>query len=167
MGSGYDEGALLPLSWKIEPLGHQVAVMIQEAATAVEFDGTVSMVHLEMERLRAMFTGGSFRKVKKLGTNSLPAVGGFDKEFVDPGALAAVLQTEVKADDQVCDGSVLIASQKNKAIPGLVQKFDQILADREIVEGLGPRIATLHMAHQEDHGIEIGWSRRANGKRHR
>ena len=29
-----------------EPLGHEVAVMIDEGAAAVEFDGTIAVVHL-------------------------------------------------------------------------------------------------------------------------
>ncbi len=149
----------------IEPLGHQVALMILETTAAVKFNGAVSMIDLQMERLRAMFTGGSFRKIKKLGANSLPAMSRFDEELVDPSTFAAVLQAEVEADDQVGNGSARIDRQKNQTKLGLVEKFDQILADDQFVKGLGPRIVLLHMAHQEEQGIKIGQSTRANGER--
>ena len=76
-----------------------------------------------------------------------PRVGGFDEQFVNPSTLAAIFQAEIEADDQVGDGSVLLADQINEAITRIVQKFGEIVSNAEFVEGLGPRIVFLHVAH--------------------
>ena len=100
-----------------------------------------------MKRLRAVFTRDGFCEVEKTRAYSLPPVGWFDKQFVDPGTLAPILQTEIKADDQVGNGIVLLADQTNEAITRIVQKFGEIVSNAEFVEGLGPWIVSLHVAH--------------------
>ena len=122
--------------------------MIYEGATAVEFDGAIAVAHLQMQSLRALFTGNGFRKVEEPRANSLPPVGGIDEQFVDPGTLATIFQAEIEADDQVGDGSLLVVSQIDEAVAGIAKKFGKILSNPEFVEGLGPRIIVLHVAHQ-------------------
>jgi hypothetical protein len=92
--------------------------MIHKAATPVELDSAVSVVHLEMKGLGAELKGGTFGQVKELGANSLPTVGGREEELVNPGVFAAVLQTKVEADGQLGDGCLLIARQIQNAIKG-------------------------------------------------
>jgi len=121
--------------------------MIDEGAAAVEFDRAIAVVHLQMKSLRAVFTGNGFREVEEPCANSLPPGGGFDEQFVNPSTLAAIFQAEIEADDQVGDGSVLLADQINEAITRIVQKFGEIVSNAEFVEGLGPRIVFLHVAH--------------------
>ena len=50
--------------------------MIDEGATAVEFDRAIAVVHLQMKSLRAVFTGDGFREVEEPCANSLPPVAG-------------------------------------------------------------------------------------------
>ena len=100
-----------------------------------------------MKRLRAVFTRDGFCEVEKARADSLPPVGWFDKQFVDPGTLAPILQTEIKADDQVGNGIVLLADQTNEAITRIVQKFGEIVSNAEFVKGLGPWIVSLPVAH--------------------
>jgi hypothetical protein len=39
-------------------------MMIDESATAVEFDGTIPVVHFQMKSLRAVLARGGFREVQ-------------------------------------------------------------------------------------------------------
>jgi hypothetical protein len=94
-----------------------------------------------------VFTKDGFCEVEKARANSLPPVGWFDEQFVDPGTPAPILQTEIEADDQVGDGIVLLAGQINEAIPRIVQKFGEIVSNAEVVKGLGPWIVSLPVAH--------------------
>jgi hypothetical protein len=74
-------------------------------------------------------------------------VGWFDEQFVDPGTLAPILQAEIEADDQVSYGIVLLADQINEAITRIVQKLGEIVLNAKFVEGLGPWVVFLHLAH--------------------
>ena len=78
-------------------------MVVEEAAATVEFDGGVAVVDLEVEEFGLVFARGGIGQVEKLGADSLSAVGGFDEEFVDPGAFAAVFEAVVEADHEVAD----------------------------------------------------------------
>ena len=141
-------------------------MMIDEGATTVEFDGAIAVVHFQMESPRAVFTGDGFGEVEEAGANSLPSMGGFDEQLVDPGTFAAILQAEIEADDQVGDGSALLADQINEAIAWIVEEFGEIVSDAEFIKGLGPWIIVLHVAHQKKQGFEVGMVGAKKTERH-
>ena len=99
-----------------KPLGHKIAVVVDKASAAVEFDGTVTVVDLEMEGSRAEMAGRNLCQIEELRANSLPPVGGFDEEFVDPGTFAAIFEAEIETNDEVGDGSLLVARQVGDAV---------------------------------------------------
>ena len=47
----------------VEPFSHQVTMVIEETAAAIEFDGGIAVSHFEMEGMRAVFEGGRFGTV--------------------------------------------------------------------------------------------------------
>lgn len=140
----------------VQGLGHEVAVVVGEAAAAVEVDGGIAVVDFEVKDLGAMISGGLFGKLEELRANSLLAVPGFDEKLVNPGASAAVFEAVVEADDQVGDGSGIFPHDKGDAVDGILQEFGQIGADGRFVEGLFPGIVELHVAHQDEEDFEIG-----------
>jgi hypothetical protein len=141
-------------------------VVIDECAAAVEFDGTIAVVHLQMESLRAVLARGGFREVQQPCANSLPSVRRFDEQFIDPGALAAIFQAEVETNDQVGEGSVILANQVNKATARIGKEFGKIFSYPGFVEWLSPWIIVLHVAHQEEQGVNVGKSGAKNRKWH-
>src|SRR5271165_4450822 len=112
--------------------------MVDETAAAVEFDGTIAARNLEMKSRRAIFHSCSFRKVEKLGGNSLSAMSGFNEEFVHPGAFAVVLQAEIETDDEIRDRNLLIACDEYDAVKGILQKLQQISSNDRLVGWLVP-----------------------------
>jgi hypothetical protein len=141
-------------------------MMIDESATAVQLDGTITVVHFQMKSLCAVLARGGFRKVEQLRANSLPPMRRFDEQFIDPGALAAIFQAEVETNDQIGDGSAILADQINDAMARVEQKFGKILSYAGFVERLGPWIVVLHVAHQEKDGIDVGKSGKNNREWH-
>jgi len=110
--------------------------VVDKAAAAVKFYGWVAVAHLEMKEMRLVFEAGVLGEVEKLIADSLPAVGGRDEELVDPGAFASVLQTIIKANDEIPHWTVGIPRQIGKAIRGVVQKLQEIRTDCALDEGL-------------------------------
>lgn len=140
--------------------------MILEAAAAVEFDGRITVGDFEMEETCATFRAGGFGEVEKVRGNSLPAMGGFDEEFIDPGAFAAILQTEIKTDDEVGDRRVAIARDVGKAVNRILQKFRETFSDDGFVERLVPRIVGLHVWHENENRFEVGGNGAMDGDWH-
>ena len=138
-----------------------------EAAAAVEVDGGIAAGDFEVEVVGSVLAGAGFGQVEELGANSLRAVRGQDKELIDPGAFAAVFETEIEADDEVGDGGVCVERQVDDAVEGIGQEFEEIVADGSFVEGFGPGIVDLHLLHEKENGIEIGGGGRAKRDRHR
>jgi len=122
--------------------------MVHETAAAIEFDCAVPVVHFQVQKLGALLTRNSFRKIEKLGANSLASMGRLDEKFVDPRAFAAIFQAEIEADDQIADRDLLIPGQIDRAIVSVAQKHAEILAQNDFVEDLRPRIILLHLVHQ-------------------
>jgi len=84
-------------------------------------------------------------------------MGPFDKEFVNPGADAAVFETVVKTDHQVTDGGRRVfAHDKGEAIDRVLQQLREVGADGGFVEVLFPRVIELHKAHQFEKGFDVG-----------
>ena len=59
--------------------------MAYKAAVAVEFNGGIAVVQLNVEGLPALFEGGRFGE--ELCAYSLAARGWFDEKFIDPKRL--------------------------------------------------------------------------------
>jgi len=131
----------------IEVFGHEVAVMVEEAAAAVEFDGGVAVGDLEVKEFGLVFAGSGFGEIEKLGANSLSAVGGFDEEFVNPRAFAAIFEAVVETNHEISDRRIFFPNKIDDAVGRILQKLGEGSADRGLVEGLGPRIGLLHEAH--------------------
>ena len=127
--------------------------MVDEAAAAVEFVGRIAVVDFEVQELRAVLARGFFGKVEKLRANSLPSMGGFDEEFVDPRTFAAVFEAEVEADDEVGDGILVFADDVGETEVGIVEKFVKIFANGGFVKRFGPGIVVLHVAHQLEDSV--------------
>lgn len=102
--------------------------MVHEPATAIEFDCAVAVAHFQVQELGTVLTSGNFRKTEKVGANSLPSMGRLDEEFVDPGSFATVFEAEIKANDQIANRDLLIASEIDQAIVRVAQKHGEILA---------------------------------------
>jgi hypothetical protein len=141
-------------------------VVIDKATAAVEFDSAVTVVNLEVEGLCAKIAGSSFGQVEELGANSLPAVRGFDEEFIDPGTFAAVFEAEIEANDEVGNWSLLVARQVDNTVMGILEELREIFLDDEVVEGLLPGIIVLHMAHEQEQRIDVGGTGRQNRNGH-
>src|SRR6201993_4348417 len=108
-----------------------------------------------MKALAVALARGGFCQVEELGANSLPSMGGLDKKLIDPGTLAAVFQAVVETDDQIADGGSLHAGDIDDAKDGILQKLRKIRFHNVWVEGLGPGIVVLHMAHQDEQVVEV------------
>jgi hypothetical protein len=134
----------------IEDFGHEVALVILEAASAVEFDGGVAVGNLEVKEFGVVLAAGGLCQVEKLRANSLPAMGCLDEEFVNPCAFAAVFEAVVETNHQIADWLAFFAGEIDNAVNRIVQKFGQSPADRGLVKGLRPGIVVLHVAHQEN-----------------
>ena len=145
------------VTW-LQPFGHEVALVIDEAAAAVEFDGAISVVNFEVKGFCIVFPRGGFREVQELGANSLPPVGRLDEELIDPGTFAAVFQAVVEADDQVAEGSSFLACDVDEAAGGVVEEFREISSNDRFVERFGPGVVDLHVAHQDEQHFEVGGS---------
>lgn len=131
----------------LEPFGHQIAVMINEATAAIEFDRGVAVGDFEMKGVRAVFDRGGFREVEKLPGYSPPAMGWLDEEFIDPRAFAVILQTEIEADDEIGDRRVFIAGEEDESIGRILQQLQKIFSHDGFVRRLVPRVVELHVAH--------------------
>jgi hypothetical protein len=140
--------------------------VVGEAAAAVEVDGGVTVVDFEVEDFGVVFAGGAFGEIEELGADSLSTVGGFDEEFVDPGAFAAIFEAVIEADDEVGDGRVILARDVCDAVNGILEEFGEVGADGGFVEGFFPGVVELHVAHQEEEGFEIGWGGLGEGEGH-
>ena len=141
---------------EVQGLGHQVAVMVGKAAAAVELDGGVAVVDLEMKDFGVVLGGGLFSEVKELGADSLPAVGGFDEEFVDPSPFAAVFEAVIETEDQIGNGGEVITNEIDDAVDGILQEFGEVSADGGFVEGFFPGVVELHAAHHLEKRFEVG-----------
>ncbi len=139
----------------VQGFGHEVAVVVEEAAATVEFDGGVAVVDLEVEEFGVVFARGGIGEIEKLGADSLSAVGGFDEEFVDPSAFAAVFEAVVEADHEVADWRGFLADDVDDAINRVLQKLGEIGAERGFVERLRPGIVRLHVAHHWEQRFQI------------
>ena len=142
----------------VESFGHQVAVVIEETAAAVEFDGGVAMVDFEVEDFGLVFAGDGFGEIEKLRADSLSAMGGFAEEFVNPRAFAAVFEAVVETDHEVADWRGFFADDVDDAVERVLQEFGKICAERGFVEWLRPGIIFLHAMHHDENGFEIGES---------
>jgi len=98
-------------------------LVVDEAATAVELDGQITVVNFQVQELRMMFAGRVFGKIEELSANSLPSMRGFDEEFVDPSAFAAIFQTEIEADDEIGDWGLLVVYKINEAEMCVAEKL--------------------------------------------
>jgi hypothetical protein len=141
-------------------------VVVLEAAAAVEVDGGIAVGDFEVEVVSGVLAGGGFGQVEELSANSLSAMSGQDEEFIDPGTFAAIFETEIEADNEVGDGSVCVERQVDDAVDGIGQEFVEIVADGCSVEGFGPGIFDLHLAHEKENGIKIGGGGRTSGDGH-
>ena len=131
--------------------------MVGKTTPAVELDGGIAVVDFKMQDLGVVLAGDLFGDFEKLGANSLPTMGAFDKEFVNPGADAAVFEAIVKADHQVTNGRKRIfARDIGEAIDRVLQQFRKVDADGGFVEGLFPGVVDLHVAHQFEKGFGVG-----------
>jgi hypothetical protein len=151
---------------RVEGFGHEVALVIEEAAAAVEFDGGISVGDFEMKIVRVMLAGNAFGEIEKLGANSLPAMGLFDEKLVNPGALALIFEAIVETDDEIGDGSVIYAREIGDAEKGIVEELGKIFLDDGVVEGLGPGIVGLHELHEGEQIVEFGGSGELDGDGH-
>jgi hypothetical protein len=149
-----------------KPLSHQAAVVVEETAAAVELDSGIAVSYLEMEGLPAKLERGRFGEVQKLSGDTLPAMGGLDEEFIDPGAFAAIFEAEIEADDEVGHRDLFVASQIDDAILRIAEKFREIISNDGFAEWNGPRIVALHVAHQGEQCIEVGGSGALDGDGH-
>ena len=141
-------------------------MVVLEVATVVEVDGGIGVGDFEMEVVSGVLARGGFGQVEELGANSLSAMSGQDEELIDPGAFAAIFETEIETDDEVGDGGVCIECQVNDAVDRIGQEFVEIVADGSFVEGFGPGIVDLHLLHEKENGIEIGGGGGAKRDRH-
>ena len=141
--------------------------MFDEAAAAVEIDGGVAVVHFEMKDSGVVFAGRSFGEIQELCPDSLPAVGGLDKEFVNPRALAAVFEAVVKADHQIADGRRFFSDNVHDAIDMVLKKLGEIRAHGRFAESLRPGIVVLHVSHHLQQGLEIGEGGTGDGRGHK
>lgn len=62
-------------------------MVVGEAPSAVEFDGGVAVVDFQVENLGVVLAGDVLCQVQELSPIALPAVRGFDEEFVDQAPL--------------------------------------------------------------------------------
>lgn len=136
-----------------ERFGHQIALVIEEAAAAVKFDSAIAVVDLEVEELGAVLARSGFGQVEELSADALAAMRGFDEELVDPGAFAAIFEAEVETDGKIRDGGLFVTRKIDEAVGGSLEKVGKIFSNDEFVEGFGPRIFELHVAHQEPDGF--------------
>jgi hypothetical protein len=120
----------------VEGFGHEVAVMIEEASTAVEFDGGVAVIDLEVKEIGIVLAGGGLGKVKEMRANSLSAMGRLDEEFVNPRAFATVFEAVVETGHQIADQRRLFTDKVNDAVRSILQKLGEIRANRRFVKGL-------------------------------
>jgi hypothetical protein len=141
-------------------------VVVDKAATAIEFNGGIAVVHLKVEGLRALFEGGRFGEVQELGAYSLAARGWFEEKLIDPSAFAAIFGAEVEADDEIGDCVFFLAREKDDAAVGIAQGFQQIFSHAGFVKGNGPRIVALHAAHDQEQRIEVGGGAALDGNGH-
>ena len=140
----------------VEDFGHEVTLVVVEATATVEFDGWVAMGDLEVEELGVVLAGGGFSEIEELRTDSLSAVGGFDEQFVDPCAFAAVFEAVVETDHEVADWRGFFADDVDDAVERVQQEFGKICAERGFVEWLRPGIIVLHVAHHFGKSFEVG-----------
>jgi len=129
--------------------------VLRKTAAAVEFDGGVAVVDLEVQEFCVVLARRSLGKIEKLRANSLSAARGFDEEFVKPGAFAAIFETVFEADNQITDGGGAFPRDIGDAVDGIFEKFGEIGAEGGFVEGFGPGIIELQMAHHFEQGLEI------------
>jgi len=140
--------------------------VIREAAAAVEFNGGVAVGDFEVEKFGAVFARGGLGEVKKLGANSLSAMGGFDEEFVNPRAFAAIFEAVVEANHQIADQRVSFPNKIDDAVDRILQKLGEIGANRGFLKRLRPGIVLLHVEHHREQGFDICGSGTGNGDGH-
>ena len=123
-------------------------MVVDVAAAAVELDSRIAMADLEVKELGVMLASAGLGQVEELGADSSPSVGGFDKQFINPSALAAVFQAVVETDHKVGDWPFGIPDQAGYTVGRALKQLRQVGADRVLAEGLRPRIGLLHFFHQ-------------------
>ena len=151
----------------VEGFGQEEALVLEETTAAVEFDGWVAVVDLEVQEFCVVLARGTLGEIEKLRANSLPAVRGFNKEFVNPGAFAAVFQAVFEADHQITDRGDTFASDVGYTINWILHEFGKIRAERGFVEGFRPGVVELKMAHHLEQGFEVGEGGLGDGNVHR
>jgi hypothetical protein len=152
---------------EIEVLGHEIAVVIGEATTTIEFDCGITVIDLKVKDPGVVFARYAFGKVKETRADSLPTMSGGDKEFVDPGTFAAIFKAKVEANHQVADGRIFISHKINNAVDRILQEFDEVRANGGFVKGFFPSIVDLHVAHQAKQRFEVGKHGAMCSDRHR
>ena len=95
--------------------GHEIALVVDEAATAVQFQCAVAVVYFEMKELGAVFARSGFSEIEELSANSLPSMRGVDEYLINPCAFTAILEAKVETDHQIADRCLVIADQINEA----------------------------------------------------
>jgi hypothetical protein len=140
--------------------------VVEEAAAAVEFEGGVAVGDFKVEEFGVVFAGGGFGEIEKLGANSLSAMGGFDEEFVDPCAFAAIFEAVVETDHEISHWLEFFADDVNDTTRGIRKKLGKTGVQCRLVKRLRPRIGLLHVAHQEEQRFEICESGASDGDWH-
>lgn len=135
-----------------------MALVFGKTPAAVEFDGRITVVDLEVQELRAVLARSPFGKIKKPRANSLPAMGRQDEELIDPRAFPAVLQAKIEANDEVPDGGLTVAGKIEDAVNRMLQELGEVFSCDRLAERQRPGIVGLHVAHEREHRIEIGGS---------
>jgi len=46
---------------RLQRFRHEVAVVVDEASAAIQFDGAISVAHFQVKKLRTVFAGSRFR----------------------------------------------------------------------------------------------------------
>jgi hypothetical protein len=151
----------------MERLGHQIAVVVNETVAAVEFVGAIAVVYFQVKEFGPAVARGSFGQVEELRADSLPTMGRFDEKLVDPSTLAAVFEAEVKTNNQVTHGGLLVADEINEATIGIVEELEEILADCSDIERFRPGIVGLHVAHEQEERVQVVGGRVLERNRHR
>jgi len=143
-----------------------VAVVVEEAAAAVEFDGRVAVGDFEVKEFGVVLAGGCLGQVKQLCANSLSAKRSFDEEFVNPCALASIFQAAVETDHQAADWRRFFTDNVDNAVDRVLKKLGEIRAEGRLIERLCPWIIRLHVAHHSEKSFEIGGGGLGDGDRH-
>jgi hypothetical protein len=127
--------------------GHEVALVIDKTAAAIQLDGGIAVAYFEMQELGVVLGGNPFGKRQQFRANSPPSIGTRYEQLVNPGPLSAIFEAVIEADNEVGNRARAAPAEIDDPEDGVLQQLAKGVPHFGLIERFGPRIILLHLDH--------------------